>query len=244
MRGPKGTPSILSKGYALFNWMPRWASRPIHAIGVVLIGPFLTAYRTGYLRSAFKMAAVSRSGEPLPWYSYPCVDFLRFRDFSEKSVLEFGGGQSTLWWAKEARLVVTLEGDEAWYSDLVLRVPDNVRVHHVSMASRDTNVAAVQKILAEVSREKYDVIVIDGLYRRELVPIALERLSEDGIIICDNAEGYGFFEAFRSSGLARVDFFGNSAGGVLPHATSIYFRLESCFAFDAKYPIPVWAEEV
>ena len=190
------------------------------------------------------MSAVSKSGEPLPWYSYPCVDFLRFRGFTEKSVLEFGGGQSTLWWAKKARIVVTLEGDEAWYSELVLRVPDNVQVHYASMESRDTNVAAVQRILTKVGLDKYDVIVIDGLYRRELVPIAIERLSEDGIIICDNAEGYGFFEAFRSSGLARVDFFGNCAGGVLPCATSIYFRLGSCFAFDAEYPIPVWANEL
>lgn len=237
------TPSILSRAYSLFAWLPRWAARPIHAIGVALIGPFLTAYRTGYLRSAFKMAAVSRKGEPLPWYSYPCVDFLRFREFTEKSVLEFGGGQSTLWWASKARLVVTLEGDEVWCSELVLRAPDNVQVHHTPTESRAANVAAVQRALTEVGLDRYDVIVIDGLYRRELVPIAIERLSEDGIIICDDAEGYGFFEAFRSSGLARVDFFGNCAGGVLPRATSIYFRLGSCFAFDAAVPIPVWTNE-
>jgi hypothetical protein len=190
------------------------------------------------------MAAVSRSGDPLPWYSYPCVDFLRFREFSQKSVLEFGGGQSTVWWAKKARFVTTLEGDKAWFAELVQRVPDNAQVHYTSTESRKTNVAAVRRILTEADQETYDVIVIDGLYRRDLVPIAIERLSQDGIIICDNAEGYGFFEAFRSSGMARVDFFGMGAGGVLPYATSIYFRQDACFIFDAKYRIPVWAEEV
>jgi hypothetical protein len=50
------------------------------------------------------------------------------------------------------------------------------------------------------------VIIIDGLDRRWLVPIACERLSPSGIIICDNAEGYGFHEAFLGRGIDRVDF--------------------------------------
>ncbi|MGC1360796.1 MAG: hypothetical protein WA826_06450, partial [Silvibacterium sp.] len=62
-----------------------------------------------------KRAAVSKNGEPIPWYTYPIIDFLSDRDFKNKNILEFGGGQSTLWWAKRARRVVTFEGKREWH---------------------------------------------------------------------------------------------------------------------------------
>ena len=68
-------------------------------------------------------------------------------------------------------------------------------------------------------------------------------VTDTGIIICDNAEGYGFYEGFRGRGFHRVDFFGNAPGVVLPHCTSIFFRPGS-FVFDPKYPIPVIAREI
>ena len=112
------------------------------------------------------------------------------------------------------------------------------------MESREANVSAVTHTLDEKkSYSRYDVIVIDGLYRDAMIPIALDRLSEDGVIICDDAEGYGFYEGFKESRLWRVDFFGNAPGVVLPHCTSMYFRPSSCFIFDAKFPIPVIAKE-
>ena len=75
-----------------------------------------------------------------------------------------------------------------------------------------------------------------------MIAIAISRLSDGGIIVCDNAEGYGFYEGFKESGLCRVAFFGNAPGVVLPHATSIYYR-RFAFVFDAKHPIPVIATD-
>ncbi|MEX0998939.1 MAG: hypothetical protein WD000_03135, partial [Thermodesulfobacteriota bacterium] len=90
--------------------------------------------------------------------------------------------------------------------------------------------------------QPYDVIIIDGLFRYEMIEIALTLMKDDGMIICDNAEGYGFYEGFKKSGLNRVDFFGNAPGVVLPHATSIFFK-SSSFTFSSTHPIPVLAKE-
>jgi len=190
------------------------------------------------------MAAVSKNGQPLPWYTYPCIDLLKYRNYEDKIILEFGGGQSTLWWAGKAKYVVTLEGDKEWYEKIKGQMPGNVDLCYVSMESKETNVYEVKYTLETKQYSKYDVIIIDGLYRYEMIEIALSRLADDGIIVCDDAEGYGFYEGFKESGLCRVDFFGNAPGVVLPHATSIYFRPSSSFVFDAKYPIPVIAKEL
>jgi hypothetical protein len=108
------------------------------------------------------------------------------------------------------------------------------------MESPEACASDVNKILGDVNLRRYDVIVIDGLYRCEMTDIAQKLMAEDGMIICDNAEGYGFYEAFRNSGLSRVDFYGHAPGVVLPHATSIFFKPGS-FAFGAEHPISVVA---
>src|SRR4051812_13882826 len=97
------------------TYLPKWAWQPIRALTTALCTPMLFSYQSGHFLSSLRMMAVAKNGAPLPWYSYPCIEFLKHRDYRDKVVLEFGGGQSTLWWAQRARRVVTLEGDQQWY---------------------------------------------------------------------------------------------------------------------------------
>ena len=110
-------------------------------------------------------------------------------------------------------------------------------LHYVSMESRTINVDQVNCALDSEKFSAYDVIIIDGSYRFEMIPIAIRLMAEDGIIICDNSEGYFFYEAFKETALNRVDFFGNGPCGVLPWCTSVYFN-SSAFIFSSKYVIP------
>jgi hypothetical protein len=237
------TQTAIQRSFAPFKrYLPYWAWNPIRSLGTAILGPTLFAYQTGYWRSAFKRAALSKNNTPLPWYTYPSIDFLKYRNYEDKVVLEFGGGQSTLWWAERAKNVVTLEGDKEWYEKIKGNMPDNVTLSYVSMESREVNVNQVIESLANNGYDKYDVIIIDGLHRFEMIDIAINHLKEDGIIICDNAEGYGFYDGFKGKELSRVDFFGNAPGTVLPHSTSIYFSPLS-FVFKASFPIPVIAKQ-
>jgi hypothetical protein len=215
----------------------------MRSIATGFLTPVLFSARTGHFVSSFKMMAVAKNGTPLPWYTYPSIDFLKYRSYSEKTVLEFGGGQSTLWWASRAKNVVTLEGDKQWYQSIKNRMPSNVDLNYVSMKDPKSNTDDVRRVLAAKPSKSYDVIIIDGLYRFEMIEIALQFLAEDGIIICDNAEGYGFYEGFANSDLNRVDFFGHAPGVILPQATSIFFRPGSP-VFSARYPIPPIAREM
>lgn len=223
------------------NLLPRWAFQPIRGIATGLLTPLLFSYRSGHLRSSLLAKAVRKNGEPLPWYTYPSIDFLQRRPYADRSVLEFGAGQSTLWWAKRAKQVLALEGDKDWHARIRGAMPRNVELHLVSMESAERCVEDVERILEDRTK-RFDVIVVDGLYRREMAEIAKRHVTDDGIIVCDNAEGYGIYEAFKDSGLDRVDFYGHAPGVVLPHATAIYFRSGS-FPFSAALPISVIATE-
>lgn len=216
--------------------LPGWLSEPIRSVATAALTPVMFSYRTGHLRSSLKRKAVTRDGKPLLWYTYPSIEFLARRGYEGKTILEFGGGQSTLWWAARAKQVVTLDGKPDWHAHLKTIVPANVSLHLVSMETPAVNVAAVEEVLRSLPYAFYDVIIIDGLLRGDLIPTALRRMSQDGMIVCDNAESYPFYDGFKQSGLLRADFYGYAPGVILPACTCIYFR-PGAFAFSAEQPI-------
>lgn len=69
-----------------------------------------------------------------------------------------------------------------------------------------------------------------------MIDIATNYLSDDGIIICDDAELHAMDDAFTSGSLSRVDFYGFAPGVVLPRVTSIFFRPGSSF-FGSQQPV-------
>lgn len=223
--------------------LPGFIWRPIRALATGLATPVVFSRWTGHFKSSLREKAVSRRGDPLPWYTYPCIHLLQHTDFKGRRVLEFGGGQSSLWWAANAEAVVTIECDAAWHSELVKMIPGNVQLHHVSAADEGRFLGGVQAVLAGAGTEAFDVVVIDAEFREVLVPIALAALKPGGALICDDAESYGFHEATRHLDIQRVDFFGHSPGVVLPHCTSVYFK-DRCFLFATQKRIPDMATEM
>jgi hypothetical protein len=220
------------------KYLPTMVSNTLRSFFTAILTPILFSYKTGHFRSSWTMSAVSRTGKPLPWYTYSCLDFLKYRTYASKTVLEFGGGQSSLWWSRRAQAVVTLEGDNEWYGKIKQKMPSNVALFLVSMQDPAECIKECNDILRDYPA--FDIVVIDGLYRFELISIAQAKMASGGAIICDNAEGYGFAEGFRRSGMSRVDFFGNAPGVVLPHCTSVFFK-EHCFLLSSEHPIPVVA---
>jgi predicted O-methyltransferase YrrM len=220
--------------HALFAPMRRVLPGPLargaRAAAAALLAPIEFTRHTGHWRSSLLSKAVTGSGAPLPWYTYPCIDFLLPRRKLVRSVLEFGAGQSTLWWAAQGAEVVAFEADRGWYEYLRKRVPSNVDLRLVSMESPERCVSDVREQLRACGRERFDVVVIDGLYRTELVRLSPQLRAPSGVIVCDDSEGYDVQASLADSGLQRVDFFGFAPGVIVPRCTSVYWRDSALFA--------------
>lgn len=217
--------------------LPRKMSGFLRSFFTAISTPFYFSYLSGHFKSSFKNKSVSRKGGFLPWYTYPMIDFLRTRSFTDKVVLEFGGGQSTLYWAERAKEVITFEDNKEWYEMLKTKIPGNVKLYLVSQESREKCVRNILDVIATLNISKFDVAVIDGLFREQMIDIADKFVSPDGAIICDNAEGYGFYEGFLYRNYKRVDFFGHAPGVMLPHSTTVYFK-DNSFLFNPAWKIP------
>lgn len=79
----------------------------------------------GYMRSVLEDQCVDREGKPIPWYTYPAIEQIDKWDVSGSEVLEYGAGNSTLWWAARARSVTSIESNEGWYERIRSRMPAN-----------------------------------------------------------------------------------------------------------------------
>lgn len=206
----------------LKRFTPHFLSDFIRKFATATLTPIKFSIDSGHFKSSFRKKSVDKYGMPIPWYTYPCIDFLSQRNFIHSEVLEFGAGNSSFWWAKAARTVTALEGDAVWLKYLEQNSLANLNMRLVSIVDAISCANDVENTLKEINKQ-YDVIIIDGLYRPEMIQFALTYRKKNGIIICDNADGYGFYDGLKDSGLKRIDFYGYAPGVILPHCTSLFF---------------------
>jgi hypothetical protein len=174
-----------------------------------------------HLRSAVKGQPVNARGEPVPWYTYPAIDYLRQLDFSDKTVFEYGSGQSTLFWAAAASRVVSVEEDEKWYGVIAGKLPANCEL------ILEPDLASYPAVIARYPGG-FDIIVVDGAARGrtrlKCSRAALACLRPGGLIILDNSDWLPeSARVLRESGLLQVDMTGFVPANWYTQTTSLFF---------------------
>jgi hypothetical protein len=213
--------------------LPEPVARSIRAAGTALLTPPYFAYVTGHLRSSLRSKALDKHGVPIPWYTYPAIELLKAKSFDGRNVLEFGAGQSTLWWAQRADSVVSFETDPRWYEQIRRQLPSNASVYLA-----DVDMTRFEEFVPIGA--SYDVVIVDGMNRLAEATKSFERVREGGVFILDNSEGYWgpagtypVIDLLANAGYARIDFYGFSPANIVQHCTSFFFR-GSCFLFDSR----------
>jgi hypothetical protein len=179
----------------------------------------------GHVASVRSRLSVDRGGNPLPWYTYPAIEYLRQLDFRARTVFEYGSGMSTLFWASVACRVVSVEDDERWFANIAPRIPVNATV-------------TLQPDLTEFAgtiyrtQEQFDVIVVDGpargRTRLKCCREALHSLRSGGLIILDNSDWLPeSSRLLRDHGLLQVDMTGFAPICDHVQTTSLFF--DRCF---------------
>ena len=75
----------------------------------------ILAIDIGQYQSIKKKIPIDKEGNPIPWYTYSMIEYLKRFDFSNKSVFEWGCGNSSFFWAKRAEEVISIEDDKKWF---------------------------------------------------------------------------------------------------------------------------------
>jgi predicted O-methyltransferase YrrM len=162
----------------------------------------------------------------LPWFSYAAIDFLDEHLKPTMAVFEYGSGGSTLFFARRAASVVSVEDNPEWFHRVKDRLAEK-RVINVSLKLcpfnfKDPAGFENSDYLRALSTERPDVIVVDGSEEWTQVRPICFQLAEKvirpgGIIIVDDSWRY---PSLRENNQAnRVERF-QSAGPGRPGVTS------------------------
>ncbi len=192
----------------------------------------ILCFSYGHLRSVRAGSPVDAAGQPIPWYTYPAIDFLRQLDLSERTVFEYRLGQFDIVLGRARRagsqrrrrrgLVGTFE-------------EHGTRELHHRAGSRSHRYPHV----IDSYPEEFDIIVVDGpargATRVRCARAALKRLKAGGMLDPDNNDLAGQSSAFpeaepaieRMSGHARCAIHEEPTSGNLLHVRRFRCRSKS-----------------
>lgn len=191
---------------------------------VAWMGNYL--HDTGWLRSYYEQRAVDAAGLPVPWCSYPFIAFIGPRLNATMDLFEYGSGNSTLWYASRVRSVTSVEHDKQWYDEVKTGMPGNVEMLLGDLGKKEGYAALITQRNA-----KYHIIVIDGRDRIACTRYSVESLTDDGVIVFDNAQVPDYAEAMtflRDRGFKRIDFVGMTPIIPYENCTAVFYRPNNC----------------
>jgi hypothetical protein len=172
----------------------------------------------GHWLSITKRSAISDEKDSLPWYTYPAIEYLDQFDYSEKMIFEWGCGSSSLFWGKRAKEVISIEDDSEWFEKMLQKRLPNNKIFFLQTKEEYINALGKQKKL-------FDIIVIDGKYRKECAKLSPRFLCNGGLIIFDNSDRYpDLLKEMRvNNNYSQVDFHGFGPINSYSWTTSILF---------------------
>ena len=183
-------------------------------------------YDTGWSRSVIEGKPVDRDGSPLPWISIPTIELLKERDLSKLFIFEYGAGNSTIWFSKRVKKIISIEHDATWFEF----VKDMINENNSEIYFKELSYGgAYSSSILEYS--DVDIVLIDGRDRVNCAKNAVTQLSSKGIIILDDSQRENYQEAktyIVSKGFKVLNLVGMNVGRPMRKVTTIFYREDNC----------------
>ncbi len=178
----------------------------------------------GWTRSKEQYSAIDDFGHPTPWMTYPAIEYLNQLDLRDMRVLEWGSGNSSRYFSARAKEVISIEHNKEWFDSLQNTLASNQKIYFSELDQY-----ASFPLGLEI---KFDLIVVDGMLRKECVHAAYQLTNEGAIILLDNSERYpDICSDIRSHGYFQVDFHGFGPINEYTWTTTIFISAQSIGKF-------------
>jgi hypothetical protein len=178
----------------------------------------------GWFQSYSTKQSVDAQGNPLPWYTYGFIFFLKPRVKPHFEVFEYGCGNSTRWYGSRVKQITAVEHDFQWVNQISPQLPPNAEV-----LSRELGDGYIQAVSEK--RTKYHIIVVDGRKRVKCTAFAVDFLTDDGVIILDNSERSWYQPAkdqLHARGFKCIEFWGMLPIVAHESCSTVFYREGNC----------------
>ena len=184
-------------------------------------------YESGWIESFKRQEPVSMNGDPSPWITLPCLDFMESRLNKNVSVFEYGAGNSTLYFSKLTRNVVSVEHNQKWFNKISKELESNISINYCPLKYNDAYCRFIINL-----NSHFDLIVVDGRDRVNCIKHCVEKLTHGGCIVLDDSERKQYKEGIdylASRGFKKLDFWGMALGLTYKKCTTIFYKNNNFF---------------
>lgn len=234
-------------------WLKKCYTHLMHAVGKGLDHVGLMHWlekkapdnqRYHFIRSLF---AIHQLGDMIqldtPWWTYEAitkVDALLQAQNRQAVIFEYGSGASTIWLAKRAQTVISIEHDAEWFEKLqaykqeyahimLLHEPPILKQNttnslYTSAKAPNLDFTRYASSIDDFSR-LFDVIIIDGRARVACLQHALAKCHPNGFIVFDNSNRERYQQALKQRGRLRIERYpGRVPGSPFKSETAIIYK--------------------
>jgi len=200
----------------------------------------------GWFLSSRRKQSIDKNGDPIPWLTYPAIDFLKERLSKEMLVFEYGSGGSTIWFSNLVGSIDSVEHEPKWHHQVQKQTAKRLNVKVSLSKLKPEHVSLDYHTLAflndyeendyisrvKASGIKYDLIIVDGLFRNICTILSAKYIKDNGVIILDNTnyaeELSECILYMKKSGFKRLDFSGMSPIVGQKSCTTIFYKSDNC----------------
>jgi len=149
-----------------------------------------------YVLNKLRYLADQRRYPDAPWLTRQANELLASLILPTDAGLEFGSGRSTLWLARRARRLTSVEHDKTWHAAVSRQLAENdiANVEYLFRAQDADEASAERSAYVRVAEtlphESIDFVLVDGIYRVDCANAVLDRLAPGGLLILDDAQRY------------------------------------------------------
>ena len=131
-----------------------------------------------------------------PWIANEVTNFLKKNIKKNTFILEFGSGNSTIFFSKLTKNLFSVEHNKDWYNKIKNKLENDVTyiLKSIDYISRPPinktfyNCDTIEQLLGQSIPDGYfDIIIIDGIDRVNCAYESINKLKKNGILVLDDS---------------------------------------------------------
>jgi hypothetical protein len=159
-----------------------------------------------------------QDSDNMPMLSIPFLDWLNAYDFSDYTLVEFGSGYSTNYFATRFKNVISFETRPEWFDEVSKFKPSNV----------DLRMISIEDITCgnyDIDADDKTIFLIDGDGPRHIITkLILEKYSPS-IMFLDNSEWHSLTcQTIQDHGYMEIPFWGIRFEEYFDKCTSVFIK--------------------
>lgn len=169
---------------------------------------------------------IDKDGNAIPWITYGAYFYLESskEKLKQLNMFEYGMGSSTIYFSKLTNQIVSVDNNKEWFEKT-----KKLGIDNATLLFKENEKEYASSINDQ--NQKFDIVLVDGIVRNACVKMAINCLTDQGVIILDNSNRADYqvsFELLKANNFKSISFKGLAVAYYWNSKTTIFYKENNC----------------